>query len=140
MEQRMSLLTLGVADLERSVKFYEALGWTRSGPGEGVAFFQLNGIVLSLYPREHLARDLGIAPFGEGFSGFTPGYNTRTKEDVDLTVAAFAAAGGHIVRKPGEAFWGGYFAFAADPDGHIWEIAWNPGFPMDEKGNILSVG
>jgi predicted lactoylglutathione lyase len=136
MEQRLSLLTLGVWNLDRSVRFYEALGWTRSGPTEGVAFFQLGGVVLSLYPRENLANDMGVAPHGEGFAGITIAHNVREKSEVDDAVDAFVAAGGTVVRAPFTIEWGGYIAFAADPDGYVWEIAWNPGFPIAADGSI----
>jgi catechol 2,3-dioxygenase-like lactoylglutathione lyase family enzyme len=136
MEPRLSLVTLGVTDLARSAAFYERLGWTRVGPAEGVAFFQLGPLVLSLYPRENLAHDIGIAPFGEGFSGITLAYNVRAKEDVDTVVDAWVAAGGTITRAPFTADWGGHIAYVADPDGHLWEIAHNPGFPLDEAGGL----
>jgi catechol 2,3-dioxygenase-like lactoylglutathione lyase family enzyme len=139
MEQRLTLVTLGVADLERSIAFYEALGWRRAmRAAPGVAFFQLGGIGLSLYPLADLAEDAGIAaePLPR-FRGVTLAYNVREREEVDRVAAAMEAAGGTLVKAPEEKFWGGYGAYAADPDGHLWEIAWNPGFPLDAAGNVL---
>ena len=137
MEQRITLLTLGVGDLDASRKFYERLGWMRSlTDAKGVAFFQAGGVVLSLYPRAELARDAKVAPEGTGFQGFSIAYNTRSKEEVDAVLAEAEAAGGKILRPGGDAFWGGYFGFFADPDGFAWEVAWNPHFPMDEEGIV----
>ena len=137
MEQRISLLTLGVGDLEKSRAFYERLGWKRSvKDAEGVAFFQAGGIVLSLYPRADLARDAKVAAEGGGFPGFAIAYNARSKNEVDRVLAEAAAAGAAILRPGGDAFWGGYFGFFADPDGYPWEVAWNPNFPMDAGGII----
>src|SRR5262245_31555435 len=135
MEPRISLLTLAVSDLRRSVAFYEALGWTRTGAAEGVAFFQLGPIVLSLYPRESLARDMDVSPHGEGLAGITIAYNTRTKEEVETIVALFAAAGGSIVRAAFTAEWGGTIAYVTDIDGHVWEIAHNPTATIREDGS-----
>lgn len=137
MEQRLSLVTLGVADLPRSARFYEALGWTRSGNFEGVAFFQLGGLVLSLYPRSELADDIGISEQGAGFPGFTLAYNVRERGDVDSTLAAMVAAGATLVKAGEEKFWGGYSGYAADPDGFLWEIAWNPGFVLAADGSLI---
>lgn len=138
MEQRLSLVTLGVADLSRAIAFYEGLGWTRSLRGaEGVAFFQLGGIGLSLYPRDALAEDAGLPPAREpGFCGITLAHNVRKRGEVDAIVARLAALGGTVTTPPEEKFWGGYGAYIADPDGHAWEIAWNPGFPIAEDGSI----
>ena len=133
MEQRISLLTLGVGDLEKSRAFYERLGWKRSvKDAKGVVFFQTGGVVLSLYPREDLAKDAGVAVAGGG-QGFALAHNVRTKDEVD---AVLAEAGATILRPGGEAFWGGYFGFFADPDGYLWEVAWNPHFPMDAEGIV----
>ena len=136
MEPRISLVTLGVWDLDRSAAFYERLGWTRSGPQMGVAFFQLGPLVLSLYPRWDLARDIGIAEHGEGFTGITLAYNVRDREEVDAVVDRWVAAGGTLTRAPFTADWGGYIAFVSDPDGYLWEIAWNPHFTIDEAGGL----
>src|SRR5687768_16987282 len=100
MEPRISLLTLAVADLAKSVAFYEALGLARTGSEAGVAFFQLGPMVLSLYPRDDLARDMDVSPHGEGMAGITIAYNVRVKDEVDTIIADFSAAGGSIVRTP----------------------------------------
>lgn len=140
MEQRLTLVTLGVADLARSTAFYEALGWQRSvRAAEGVAFFQLGGIALGLYPAADLAADAGIAPPEAGApptGGVTLAHNTRSREAVDAVLAEAAAAGGRLVKPAVEAVWGGYSGYFADPDGHLWEVAWNPGFPLDSAGNV----
>jgi hypothetical protein len=137
MEQRVSLITLGVRDLVRSREFYERLGWRRSMAGaKGVAFFQAGGLALSLYPREHLARDAQIESAGQGFCGVSLAYNTRTREEVDAVLAQAEAAGATILKRAQDAFWGGYVGYFADPDGFLWEIAWNPSFSMAEDGSI----
>ena len=137
MEQRYTLLTLGVTDLERSIAFYEALDWRRSMRAtKGVAFFQCGGVALCLYPRENLAREAGVSDEGSGFRAFAIAYNTRSREEVDQVLAEAEAAGGKIVHPAEEAFWGGYTGYFADPDGHLWEVAWNPGFPLDVEGNV----
>ena len=137
MEQRITLITLGVRDLERSVAFFERLGWRRSVKhAEGVAFFQCGGIVLSLFPRSELAKDANVWLEGGGFSGFAIAYNTRSKEDVDAVLAEAVFCGAEIVRPAPEAFWGGYSGYFADPDGHLWEVAHNPDFPLDAEGRV----
>ena len=137
MEQRISLVTLGVSDLERSIAFYEALGWKRSAKNaEGVAFFQTGGLALSLYPREEMAKDAAISPDGKGFGGVTLAQNVRTREDVDAVIAEAVAMGAKLLRPPFEIFWGGYLGYFADPDGHVWEICWNPGFEILADGSI----
>ena len=140
MDPRLSLVTLGVQNLERSAAFYERLGWSRTGPQMGVAFFQLGPLILSLYPRDNLARDIGIAPFGEGFSGTTLAHNVRSKVEVDDVVDQWVAAGGTLSKAPFTADWGGYIAYVGDLDGHLWEIAWNPGFPIADNGSITIGG
>lgn len=136
MEPRVSLVTLGVADMARARRFYEALGWRASGPAEGVTFFQAGGMILSLYGRDALAEDAHLPPGGSGFGGITLAYNVRERGDVDRVLAEAHAAGAAIL-KPGEdVFWGGYSGYFADPDGHPWEVAWNPFFPLAEDGSI----
>ena len=137
MEPRISLLTLAVHDLVRSVAFYESLGWTRKGEEEGVAFFQLGPVALSLYPRDDLARDMNVTPHGEGLAGITIAHNVRTKDEVEPVVAKFVAAGGSIIRAPFTAPWGGYIAYVADLDGHVWEIAHNPFSTLAEDGSFV---
>jgi catechol 2,3-dioxygenase-like lactoylglutathione lyase family enzyme len=137
MEQRITIITLGVADLERSTAFFERLGWRRSlRQAQEVSFFQCGSIAVSLFPRLELARDAGISPKGDGFSGFAIAYNTRSKEDVDAVLAEAKSAGAEIVRRPQEAFWGGYSGYFRDLDGHLWEVAWNPSFDLDESGAV----
>lgn len=129
MEQRLSFVTLGVGDLERAQAFYDALGWSRSSYGEGlgVAFYQLNGIVFALYPRADLARDAGLDEAGwGGFGAMSLSYNTRTRDEVDAVMAQAKAAGARILKPPFEIFWGGYLGYFADPDGHLWEVVYNP--------------
>ncbi len=137
MEQRLSLITLGVADLARSREFYERLGWRRSmAKAEGVVFFQAGGMALALFPRSELARDARIAPEGSGFSGISLAYNTRTRDEVDAVLAEAEAAGATLLKPGEEASWGGYSGYFSDPDGFPWEVAWNPSFPMMEDGSI----
>jgi uncharacterized protein len=137
MEQRISIVTLGVADLPKSRAFFERLGWRRSVKGaEGIAFFQTGGMVLALYPRDELAKDAGVAPGGGGFSGITLAYNARSREEVDAVLAEAVAAGATLRKQAQEAFWGGYSGYFADLDGYLWEVAWNPSFPIDSMGNI----
>ena len=140
MEQRLSLVTLGVADLARSRRFYEeGLGWRASGASTGeVAFFQLGGIALALWGREALAEDArqpGPGP-GGGFSGIALAHDVRTREEVDAALARARAAGGRVPRPAGDAPWGGYTGYFADPDGHLWEVAWNPHFTLRDDGSL----
>jgi catechol 2,3-dioxygenase-like lactoylglutathione lyase family enzyme len=129
MEPRLTLVTLGVADLERSIRFYrDGLGLPmRDGP-EGVAFFETRGTWISLYPRPALAEDIGIPPDGTGFAGFTLAHNVRSPEDVDRTLGEAVDAGARLVKPGQKVFWGGYSGYFADPDGFMWEVAWNPHF------------
>jgi catechol 2,3-dioxygenase-like lactoylglutathione lyase family enzyme len=136
MEQRLSVVTLGVADLERSRRFYEALGWKRGNRNESVVFFQLNGIVLSLFSRRELAADAKLSAAGNGFGGITLAYNARSREDVEAVMAEAEAAGARILKPPEDAFWGGYSGYFADPDGHPWEVAWNPEWELTPEGNV----
>ena len=142
MEQRVSLITLGVSDLKSSREFYERLGWRRSmAQTEGIVFFQAGGIALALYPRNELAKDANIAANdkgfeGHGFNGITLAYNARTHEEVDAVLAEAKSAGAKIMRPAEEAFWGGYSGYFADPDGFLWEVAWNPSFPIAPDGSI----
>jgi uncharacterized protein len=136
-EQRLSLVTLGVADLARSVAFYERLGWRRAArAAEGVAFFRAGGVVLSLYSRPDLAADAGLLPEGTGFGGVTLAHNVRTRGEVDAVMAEAEAAGARVLKPAQDAFWGGYHGHFADPDGFPWEVAWNPGFPLAEDGTV----
>jgi catechol 2,3-dioxygenase-like lactoylglutathione lyase family enzyme len=140
MEQRLSLITLGVADLARARRFYEdGLGWTKGNPEEEVCFYQLPGLVLALWTRADLAEDAHITDDGATFSGITIAFNTRTHDEVDEVLQQADNAGGTVLKPAEEVFWGGYSGYFADPDGHAWEVAWNPGWSIDAAGH-LSMG
>jgi catechol 2,3-dioxygenase-like lactoylglutathione lyase family enzyme len=136
MEQRLSLVTLGVRDLAVARRFYETLGWRAVDSPPGVAFFQLPGMILSLYGWEDLASDATVPSAGEGFRGISVAYNTRSRAEVDATIAEAVAAGGTLVKAAHEVFWGGYSGYFADPDGHLWEVAHNPGWVIAGDGTI----
>jgi uncharacterized protein len=136
MEQRVSLITLGVRDLARARAFYEALGWTtRAAPEDDVVFFQAGGMVVALWDREELAEDSGVEDSG-GWGGMTLAYNVRSPSDVDAVIEEARSAGADIVREPAETFWGGHSAAFTDPDGHPWEVAHNPRWTIREDGSI----
>ncbi|WEK04447.1 MAG: VOC family protein [Candidatus Devosia phytovorans] len=138
MEPRISLVTLGVTDLARSIAFYEALGWQRSmKEAEGVAFFQLGGLILSLYPD--LAKDAGT-PDIKGPGAFSLSHNVRAEDDVDVIVDKLVLLGATITAPTRTMPWGGRVAYLADPDGFSWEIAWNPDFPIAGDGTISMPG
>ena len=139
MEQRLTIVGLGVNDLQKASDFYEnKFGWKKTkSSNENIVFFQMNGILLSLYPREKLAEDAMVSSEGSGFKGFTLAYNTRTKEEVDVLVGTLESKGVKIVKQPEDVFWGGYSSYVADIDDNLWEIAYNPFLPLDEKGNAL---
>jgi catechol 2,3-dioxygenase-like lactoylglutathione lyase family enzyme len=130
MEPRLSFVTLGVTDLERSRRFYRDLFGIepRPTPPE-VAFFELGKTWLSLYSRESLAADAGVSPEGSGFTGITLSHNVRSQEEVDEVLREAEAAGATLLRPGHRAYWGGYIGYFSDPDGYVWEIAWNPSFP-----------
>ncbi|HEX9932061.1 MAG TPA: VOC family protein [Allosphingosinicella sp.] len=136
MEPRLSIVTLGVADLPRAIAFYrDGLGLppANDADGEGIAFFQLDGVRLALFPREELAKDAGLAdPGPQPFSGITLAHNLRSKAEVDALFAHVASIGAGIVKRPEDVFWGGYSGYFSDPDGHLWEAAWNPHFEIAE--------
>ncbi|MEZ5957850.1 MAG: VOC family protein [Hyphomonadaceae bacterium] len=137
MEPRVSLITLGVADLGRSRDFYEKLGFKVSSlGGDGVVFFQIGALALSLFPRERLAEDAKVSGEGSGFRGFTLAHNVRTREEVANVIAEAVRAGATLVKASEEAFWGGQSGYFADPDGHLWEVAWNPGAPLGPNGEF----
>jgi catechol 2,3-dioxygenase-like lactoylglutathione lyase family enzyme len=130
MEPRISFITLGVSDLERSIRFYEqVLELPRLESPPGVAFFELGMTWLSLFPWDDLAADAGVSAQGSGFRGFSLAHNLRSPEEVDRLMRHIAAHGGQVVKQPQRAEWGGYTGYFADPDGFLWELAWNPGFP-----------
>ncbi len=136
MEQRVSLITLGVADLARARAFYEALGWkTNAEPGADVVFFQAGGMVLALWDRASLAADSAVTDSG-GWGGVTPAHNVRSPAEVDEVIEEARTAGATIGREPGETFWGGYSGVFIDPDGHPWEVAHNPRWTIHEDGSL----
>jgi predicted lactoylglutathione lyase len=138
MEPRITLITLGVADLARSRAFYEAIGWQSSSASQAeVVFFQGNGLALALFGRGSLAHDAGVPDRPTGFAAISLAYNARSKAEVDQVFAEVVAAGAGVVKRPEDVFWGGYSGYFADPDGHLWEVAWNPFFPLDDKGNLF---
>jgi predicted lactoylglutathione lyase len=141
MEQRVSVITLGVADLARARAFYEALGWkTNAKPGDDVVFFQAGGLVVSLWGRDQLAEDSGVQD-GGGWGGITLAHNVRSRAEVDAVLAQVEAAGGAIARPGGETFWGGYSGVFIDLDGHPWEVAHNPHWTLADDGSVcLSPG
>jgi catechol 2,3-dioxygenase-like lactoylglutathione lyase family enzyme len=137
MEQRISVVTLGVEDLARSRRFYEqGLGWKRGNASEEVVFYQAGGMVLALFPRRHLAEDAAVSPEGAGFGGITIAYCARDRAEVEAVLAAAAKAGARILKPARDVFWGGYAGYFADPDGHPWEVAWNPHWTLAEDGGI----
>lgn len=137
MEQRLSIVTLGVSDLSRSREFYERLGWRKStASSEGIVFFPAGCMALALYPRAELAKDANVAADGTGFGGITLAYNARRREDVDHVLAEAKTAGAKILKPAQEVFWGGYSGYFSDPDGFLWEVAWNPFFSIAENGAI----
>ncbi|TML90982.1 MAG: VOC family protein [Actinobacteria bacterium] len=137
MEPRLSLITLGVTDLERARAFYERLGW-RGQEVEETVFFEAGGVVLVLWGRDKLALDSGVADTGrDSFDGVVLAHNVRSAEEVEQVAAAAEAAGATMTRPPGETFYGGYAACFSDPDGHVWEISYNPGFALREDGSII---
>lgn len=139
MEQRLTIVGLGVKDLQVSSQFYEEkFGWKKmKSSNDGITFFQLNGILLSLYPNDKLAEDATVSPEGQGFKGFTLAFNTRSKEEVDTLIAELESKGVKIVKRPESVFWGGYSSYIADPDENLWEIAFNPYLLLDEAGNAI---
>jgi len=138
MESRVTIIGLGVNDLEASTKFYEnVFGWTKTeDSNDNISFFKLNGILLSLYPREKLAEDATVDPKGSGFKGFTLAHNMRTKEGVDQLIKELRGKGVKIVKEPQKVFWGGYSSYIADPDDNLWEIAHNSYLPIGDDGNV----
>jgi hypothetical protein len=136
MEQRVSLITLGVRDLARARAFYESLGWqTGASPEDDVVFFQTPGMIVALWDRARLAEDSAVVD-APGWGGVTLAYNTRTPGEVDAVIDEARAAGAVIGREPGTTFWGGYSGVFVDPDGHPWEVAHNPGWTVDPMGRV----
>lgn len=139
MRQKLNIVTLGVKDLKRSLKFYiDGLGWKPSSAStENIAFFQMGGVVFSLYPREKLAEDAKTNSGSNGFSAITLAYNAKEEAEVDEVLKKVENLGATIVKKAEKVFWGGYSGYFADFDGHLWEVAWNPFFEFDESDNLV---
>ena len=136
MKQRVNLITLGVTDLGRSRRFYEALGWvTGAEPEDDVVFFQAGGMVVALWDRARLAEDSCVED-SPGWGGVTLAVNLGSREEVDAVTEEARAAGARIGREPGETFWGGYTSIFLDPDGHPWEVAHNPHWTVTEDGGV----
>lgn len=135
MDQRLSLVTLGVADVARARAFYEALGWRGTSPDDDVVFFQAGGMVLALWSRAKLAEDSGVADPG-GWGGVTLAHNVGSPEEVDAVLAQAQAAGARIPRHGAATFWGGYSGMFVDPDGHPWEVAHNPHWTLHPDGSV----
>jgi predicted lactoylglutathione lyase len=135
MDQRISLVTLGVADLTRAKAFYERLGWVDRSPDPSVVFFQAGGMILALWGRADLAVDSAVQDNG-GWGGVALAHNVGSRAEVDALVAEAREAGATVTREPGETFYGGYAGVIVDPDGHPWEIAHNPGFALADDGTI----
>ncbi|MCO6382988.1 MAG: VOC family protein [Vannielia sp.] len=136
MDQRISLITLGVRNPEAAAAFYEALGWARVEAPDGVIAFDLIGATLGLYPIEMLARDMGVPLESLGHGAATYSYNVREKEEVAALLEAAEKAGARLLKPAHDIFWGGHIGYFADPEGHIWEVAWNPHSPLGPKGEF----
>jgi len=132
MEQRLNILTLGVRDLKKSADFYEnTFGWNKSPlSNDNIIFFELRGLILSLYSHEELAIDAMVDPSSSGFKGFTLAYNARSQQEVDDLVSSMRKKGVEVLKEPQKVFWGGYSSYIADPDRNLWEIAYNPFLPQ----------
>jgi uncharacterized protein len=134
--QSVSLVTLGVSDFERAKVFYESLGWSVTWEAEETAFFQANRIVLVLWSREKLASDMGIADETAGWSGIALAHNVGSRDEVHAVIERARRNGAEVTREPSETFYGGYAGVFRDLDGHVWEIAHNPGFGLEEDGSV----
>jgi catechol 2,3-dioxygenase-like lactoylglutathione lyase family enzyme len=136
MEQRVSLITLGVEDITQAAEFYEALGWQRVETPDGVIAFDLIGQTLGLYPLAKLAEDMGLSADALGHGAMTLSYNCREKQDVALVLEAAKQAGADILKPAADVFWGGYHGYFRAPDGAIWEAAFNPFSPLAPDGSF----
>jgi catechol 2,3-dioxygenase-like lactoylglutathione lyase family enzyme len=140
MDQRISLITLGVADLGRAMDFYRGLGWRGDSPDDDVAFFRAGGMVLALWGRDKLAADSGVTEDRGGWGGITLAHNVGSPAAVDAVLAEAQAAGGDVVRSGAATSWGGYSGAFHDPDGHPWEVAHNPHWTLAPDGSVSSLG
>jgi catechol 2,3-dioxygenase-like lactoylglutathione lyase family enzyme len=141
MEQRLSIITLGVADLARAKAFYlDGLGWAEvDQAAEGICFIQMPGVVFSLYPLDKLAEDIGTEPLTEiSTGGVTLAHNTRSEAETDEVLATAVAAGARLVKPAQKVFWGGYSGYFADPDNHLWEVAYNPFATIADDGSFMA--
>jgi len=136
MEQRVSLITLGTRDMEELARFYEALGWSRVASPDGVIAFDLIGQTLGLYPLAALAEEIGLPQDALGRGAIALAYNVAEKADVTTVLQQAEAAGGQILKQAQDVFWGGHHGYFADPEGHIWEVAWNPFSPLGPGGEF----
>jgi catechol 2,3-dioxygenase-like lactoylglutathione lyase family enzyme len=139
LQQRLTFITLGVKDLQRVKDFYiTQFGWKTEHDSEGIVMFRLNGFLLSLFSIDALAEDAGVPNDSGRFKGLTLGYNVGSIAEVDALFTGFAAKEVKVVKAPEKAFWGGYRGYIADPEGNLWEIAWNPYMELDAQGSVLS--
>lgn len=139
MRQKLNLITLGVENFDKAVDFYEAgLGWKKSSASQGdIAFFQLGGIVMALYPKKLLAKDAGINEAGNGFSGITIAYNAKSEQEVDHVLQEVERLGAKIIKPAEKVFWGGYSGYFKDLDGYLFEVAYNPFWNFDDNDNLV---
>ena len=137
MKQSVSLITLGVSDYERAKAFYAAIGWSPAMDVEDTAFFQANGVVVVLWGRDKLAADMGLPDDGARWGGIALAHNVGSDEEVDRIIEDARANGAEISREPSPTFYGGYAGVFRDLDGHAWEVAHNPGFELDERGDVI---
>ena len=137
LDPRISLVTLGVEDVARATAFYERLGWKKSSGNEAVTFIQLKGTILGLFSRAALAEDARVENTPKGFSGITLAHNVSSERGVDAVFKFALSCGATEVKKPEKAHWGGYSGYFADPDGHLWEVAYNPFFKMNAEGHVI---
>ncbi len=138
MDQRISIVTLGTNDLPRAVAFWEAMGWPRRMKAfDAIAMFQCGPVAFAIYPFDKLAEDCGMQDRGTGFGGFTIAHNMASKAEVDALLATAVANGATLQKPAHEAFWGGYSGYFLDPDGHPWEVAYNPFVPLGPNGEML---
>lgn len=138
MDPRLNIVTLGVGDLDRAIRFYrDGLGWRPSVEMGDFVLFEMGGVALALHPHDLLAEDAGVAPAPHAFGGVTLAQNVSSREEADRVIASACAAGATLLRAASQKEWGGYSGYFADPDGHPWEIAYNPHFRLDDRGRLV---